>query len=370
MLPFRLLTRQGLNPYRPGAWALHLPSLSLKRTLLTLAIETSCDDTAVAILSQPRGGRAELLFNERITSDNREFKGVMPTRALEGHQESLARLVQRALSALPDARDGDEDGARVLNVAAAGAGARRGSARTRKQMPDIVAATRGPGIMPNLAVGLSLAKGLAVAWDVPLVGVHHMQAHLLTPRLARALEASSSSSPSPGPEFPFLSLLVSGGHTQLVHSTSLTEHRIVADTGDVAVGNALDQAARVILPPSLHLASRLCIALADDPSLLPPYPPPRVLVVAGGVASNRFLAHVLRTTLAARGLPGVDLVVPPVALCTDNAAMIAWAANEMYRAGWRTDLSVRPVARWAMDPAAAGAGLLGIDGWVRREGSE
>ncbi|POR39625.1 tRNA N6-adenosine threonylcarbamoyltransferase, mitochondrial, partial [Tolypocladium paradoxum] len=93
-------------------------------------------------------------------------------------------------------------------------------------------------------------------------------------------------------------------------------------------------------------------------------PAPATLVVAGGVASNRFLAHVLRSTLAARRCAPLDVVAPPRALCTDNAAMVAWAGLEMYDAGWRTELSVLPIGRWPMDPAL-GEGILGAEGWVR-----
>lgn len=99
----------------------------------------------------------------------------------------------------------------------------------------------------NLAVGLDTAKGLAVAWQLPLVGVHHMQAHLLTPRLVSSLNGRSWQELTT-PRFPFMSLLISGGHTLLVNSTSLTQHSILADTVDMAVGDAIDKAARAILP--------------------------------------------------------------------------------------------------------------------------
>ena len=438
------------------------------RPLTTLAIETSCDDTAVAVLSRPtQSSAARLLFNERISSDSRAYGGVVPIVAVRGHSAAIAPLMRRAVEAL--GRDGGGGG---------GGGAGR---------PDIVAVTRGPGMMANLSIGISAAKGLAVAWGLPLVAVHHMQAHALTPRLVSALgmesgggrgdstnadadTAAAASSPTgdgtpPQPEFPFLSLLVSGGHTQLVHSASLTDHRIVATTSDNAIGNLLDQAARVILPADLlaaspdvmygrqleafafpprrgdednyaffrparsrgdeiagtptgyawavpqplnqtrrlaysfgamhstvhriaaasphmgvderralarhlmasafaHLAGRLCVALEDRPSLRPAA---ATLVVAGGVASNRFLMHVLRATLAARGYAHTRLVAPPPALCTDNAAMIAWAAMEMYEAGYYSDPSVTAIAKWPMDPTQ-GVGILGVDGWLRRDG--
>ncbi|PFH58659.1 hypothetical protein XA68_13405 [Ophiocordyceps unilateralis] len=417
-----------------------------RRSLLTLAVETSCDDTAVALLSRSddTDTAPKLLFNERQCSDNRAFRGVHPKVAIQGHHATLAPLVRRALLALPATRS----------------------------RPDLVAATRGPGLAANLAVGLDVAKGLALAWRVPLLGVHHMQAHALTPRLARALLAgteaettttttTTTTSASESPAFPFLSLLVSGGHTQLVLSTSLTSHHLIANTVDIAIGNLLDQAARVVLPTDLldscpdvmygrlleafafapqagddddmahqhaaffrpalsrrheqtaypseqpygwtvglpfresrrlafsfcgifsqHLASRLCLALVDSEKLSslvdvanpsPSLPLPgserrttvTTLVLAGGVAANRFLLHVLRSTLTARGLPALDIVVPPIHLCTDNAAMIAWAADEMYRAGWETELSALPVPRWPLDPEA-GEGIMGVDGWLRR----
>ena len=416
MLPTRCIPRLRLLPRRPR----------LARRLVTLAIETSCDDTAVAVLSQPDiKSPATLVFNERISSDNRAFQGVHPLISVQGHHASLGPLVRRAIKSLPGVK------------------------------PDFVSVTRGPGIMANLAVGLTLAKGLAVAWDVPLLAVHHMQGHALTPRLAYALENAAS-----GVDFPFLSLLVSGGHTQLVLSSGLTDHSVLANSGDTAVGNLLDQTARVILPPDVlassedvmygrllesfafsspdehagfftppvrrqdeiddphtgyewkvsvpfrnsrklaysfssihsrvhdiardgmsleerrslarhtmraafvHIASRLCCALQDHPRLQGKQAP-SMLVVAGGVASNKFLMHVLHETLAARGFGEMRIIAPPPALCTDNAAMIAWTGMEMYRAGWRSDLSVRPIAKWSMDPDVMG--ILGIDGWLRSE---
>ncbi|KAJ4144982.1 hypothetical protein LMH87_003847 [Akanthomyces muscarius] len=467
---------------RPRASA--LPRLRLRRrpaaarrSLVTLAIETSCDDTAVAVLEHTPT-RTRLLFNERISSDLRAYRGIRPAMALEGHQRTLAGLVRAAIAHLPD--------------------------QGRQRGPDLVSATRGPGIHANLATGLFTAKGLAVAWGVPLVGVHHMQAHALTPRLVRALgmpmageeeeaaasaPAATASAASPRtqtPEFPFLTLLVSGGHSQLVLSSSLTSHRVLATTADAALGNVLDQTARVVLPeavlaaspdvmygrqleayafpdpPSVsdpassspyafynpprtraeeiadadtgypwrvplpmrttrrlaysfsaihstvhtiaadragrmddaerralarhtqraafqHLASRLCLALEDDG----PARAATTLVVAGGVACNKFLMHVLRTTLEARGFlssggggdgSGIrEVVAPPVALCTDNAAMIAWAGMEMYAAGWHSDLDVVPVPKWPLDPSVrlpekhggGPGGLMEIGGWLR-----
>lgn len=479
-----------------------------RRSLVTLAIETSCDDTGVAVLRHTPQS-TDLLFNERISSDNRAFRGIHPLVAVRSHSEALAPLVRRALAALPDAADatdGHGGGGRSGRVAVC-----YSEDGVRKQVPDFVAVTRGPGMRSNLGIGLDMAKGLAVAWGVPLVGVHHMQAHALTPRLVRALGMSmgeaeretetetetdskdinskDSESQRTGPHFPFLSLLVSGGHTQLIHSAGLTDHSLIATTGDIAIGNLLDQTARDILPPDVfeasdhvmygrlleafafpppdstptsesgsesgassgsspsssvaaayddvftppasraaemtppstgypwtvplpfrqsrklafsfssiythvhniataeassmdiperralaqhtmmaaftHLAGRLCVALEDRPELRSA----RTLVVAGGVASNKFLMHVLRRTLAVRGFGDMDIVAPPVELCTDNAAMIAWTGMEMFQAGYESELSITSIGRWPMDPEH-GEGILGVDGWVKRGGPE
>ncbi|KAG6067747.1 hypothetical protein E4U16_008110 [Claviceps sp. LM84 group G4] len=452
--------------------------LSPGRRLVTLAIESSCDDTAVAILSHTRR-RTELLFNERICADNRAFKGVHPIISNDAHQRTLAPLVQRALLALPDAGYSSSSPSPHICVTSS-------DGTLYKRRPDFVSVTRGPGILTNLSVGINMAKGLAVAWNVPLVGVHHMQAHALTPRLVAALQQPSSTSSEQhtvdnvdisqrdlSPQFPFLTLLVSGGHTQLVHSASLTEHHVLATTIDHAIGNLLDQTARVILPPSIlasspdvmygrllesfafdttttttttnnnnhppnyheyfqpalsrmdemtpvptsypwalslpfresrrlafcfsslhmqvhriaehiplddipqrrclaqhilraafqHLASRIVLALQDIPGLSRDVA--RTLAVSGGVASNQFLKHVLRETLSARGYPGVNILAPPVALCTDNAAMIAWTGMEMFEGGWVSDLGIRAVGKWPMSEGGRDA-ILGVEGWVRR----
>jgi N6-L-threonylcarbamoyladenine synthase len=392
----------------------------------------------------------------------------------------------------------------------------------------------------NLQAGLNVAKGLAVAWQIPLVGVHHMQAHLLTPRLVSALQRSEIQAPSSQPatvgnvvsacaatenadmEFPSLSLLVSGGHTLLVYSTSPLDHRILADTVDTAVGDALDKISRLVLPSSYleqskttmygemlesfafpngmsdysdyvapatreaettalqnpkwgwsftppytqsrsmsfalsgiissaqsyisakraagnsqptdrpqpdaaddflpsearvllardsmrlcfeHLASRVIIGLetlwrqahAHDDALmrvsktkkpgkqaaiarklrmgqikgtteLPETGAVKTLVVSGGVASNRFLRAVLRSFLDVRGFNHVKIVAPPPQLCTDNAAMIGWTGLEMFQAGWSSDLGIRALRRWALDPAAEDGGILGANGWVNKTG--
>ncbi|KAK3049041.1 Mitochondrial tRNAs modification protein [Extremus antarcticus] len=227
------------------------------RHLHTLAIETSCDDTSVAILRVSRDDsgtgegasklKSEVLFHEKVTAKSESYGGIHPLVALHSHQQSLGPLVQKALEQLDAISCGRN-------------GERRKGAQWR---PDFVSATRGPG--------LDTAKGLALAWGVPLLGVHHMQAHALTPRLCSTLPSTcdpgqtttlsrggGSSIHTPPrlpqavqPDFPFLSVLASGGHTMLIESKSLVEHKTLAETGDIAIGTCLDKTARAILPPEL-----------------------------------------------------------------------------------------------------------------------
>ena len=403
--------------------------------------------------------------------------------ALDSHQVNLANLVQEALQSLPSFVSnghGNTNSTKSIPIYETS-----GQTWTLKRKPDFISVTRGPGIRSNLSTGVDTAKGLAVAWQVPLVGVHHMQAHSLTPRLVSALEnAQARSTDQDGtkfayqPTFPYLSLLVSGGHTLVVHTTSLTSHTILATTIDIAVGDCLDKCARDILPATLlatsaetmygrllehfvfpssaanpayvpllygaeehvrnpaqwdwtlaaplaetrsgsrdkrmafsftaigstvkrimerrtkeggmpdherqalgrevmkvafeHLASRAIMALetlqeaGSNNSNNNNNNGIKTLVVSGGVASNRFLRHVLRSVLDCRGFAHIELRFPPIELCTDNAAMIGWAAMEMYEAGWESELGIQAVRKWSLDPEAEDGGILGLGGWRER----
>lgn len=416
--------------------------------------------------------------------------------AVASHTQHLAAMAQEAMRSFPEARDTriakGERGREGTSKDEISGGNERilwvdGQAR---QKPDFVTVTRGPGMMSNLSTGLNTAKGLAVAWDVPLLGVNHMQAHALTPRLVSALEAGNrrrvqeqgpeqerggsqavtDETGSEKPAFPFLSLLVSGGHSLLVLSRALNDHAILAEAQNIAVGDMLDKCARAIVPPgeiaagadvmygpmlerfafpdvdaSLdydyappptradeirifdsgcgwhltpplsgttemayefaglngqilkillerpdmavterrllaqhamrlafeHLASRLLLALSKSAdggeqgsnSLRDIC----TVVVAGGVASNRYLMHILRSVLDARGYGHIELVCPPLPLCTDNAAMIAWTGMEIYEAGWQSELDILAIRKWPLDPNAEGGGILGAPGWKEIE---
>ncbi len=441
-----------LGPRRPTSAHRRLPQGS-GRCLVTLAIESSCDDTCVAILETTSGGgsgSAKLHFNERLTADNGGHGGIVPNVAVASHHARLSPLVRKALAFLPASGGGDGDGTR--------------------RRPDLVAVTRGPGLLPALATGLNVAYGLALGWQVPVVGVNHMQAHALTPRLVAALASPAErrrAGASASASFPFLSLLVSGGHTLLLRSAGVCDHRILAQARNVAVGDALDKCAREILPPEAVAGARDVAfaaqlerfafpagpggrgygydyappptraaeiapyrSAAHGWTLTPPLAgtramafdfsgfygqvnavvraraaaggmglderrelaraamtlafeslagrvvlaleaieaterqPADTLVVAGGVASNRFLRAVLRAMLDARGYHRVRIVVPPPELCTDNAAMIAWAGAEMFEAGWTTALGAHPVRKWPLDPDEDG-GMFGVPGWLK-----
>ncbi|KAL8631681.1 hypothetical protein Q9189_002588 [Teloschistes chrysophthalmus] len=216
--------------------------------MVAATLRTFSDDTSVAVLETADKANvspaAKLYFHEKITSNNAEYRGVHPIVALESHNAQLAPLIAKAIKALPSSVDTASSNS-VHPDAGKGFG---------KKSPDFVTVTRGPGLFPCLASGLNTAKGLAVAWHVPLVGVNHMQAHALTPRLVSALEACSQSKKRE-PQFPFLTLLVSGGHTMLVHSKTLTNHAILASTTDIAVGDFIDKAARFILPDEVVQSS-------------------------------------------------------------------------------------------------------------------
>lgn len=217
-----------------------------RRNLLTLAIETSCDDTSVAILEKHQNGAASLHFHSKITSDNRSYKGVHPLVAHESHQQVLASLINEALRSLPISTTSAAPEHTVF--------VRNQHGGETKRKPDFITVTRGPGMRAGLITGVDTAKGLAVAWQIPFLGVNHMAAHAITPRMVSALEFESKESSDTleaTPAFPFLSLLVSGGHTMLVHSRGLCDHEILANTMDIAIGDMIDKSSLQILPANI-----------------------------------------------------------------------------------------------------------------------
>jgi N6-L-threonylcarbamoyladenine synthase len=339
---------------------------------LILGLESSCDDTAAALV----GGDRRILAQAVVSQNDahRPFGGVVPEIAARAHVQILPELVERVLA---------ESGVGLGDV-------------------DAIAATAGPGLIGGVMVGLLTGKGLALAAGKPLLAVNHLEGHALSPRLADA-----------DLEFPYLLLLVSGGHCQLLEVLGVGAYRRLATTIDDAAGEAFDKAAKLLglrypggpaiealaregdakavpLPRPLvgsaepHFSfaglksaaqravasgdhrpadiaasfqqavvdvlvdrTRLALAQSDAPTL----------VVAGGVAANGAIKAALEQLALAEGR---RFSVPPAWMCTDNAAMIAWAGAERYACGTFDALDVPARARWPLDESAEkvrGAGV-------------
>ncbi len=343
--------------------------------MLVLGIESSCDETAAAVVD----GDARVLSRRVASQDaaHRPYGGVVPEIAARAHVEVLAPMIADALT---------EAGVALGHV-------------------DAIAATAGPGLIGGVMVGLVTGKALALAAGKPLYGINHLEGHALSPRLV-----------SRGLAFPYLLLLVSGGHCQLLRVDGVGRYRRLATTIDDAVGEAFDKTAKMLrlgFPggPAVERA-----ALAGDPKAFA-FPRPLLhtgephfsfaglktavlraaqaagpgceadiaasfqaavvdclvdrtrlaieragevsaLVVAGGVAANQAVRGALQALADGRGLA---FVAPPIWLCTDNAAMIAWAGVERLHAGLPADgLNALARPRWPLDPDAEtvrGAGV-------------
>jgi N6-L-threonylcarbamoyladenine synthase len=340
---------------------------------LILGIESSCDETAVALVTSDRRILAHRLAGQEEA--HRPFGGVVPEIAARAHVEILPGLIEAVLA---------EAGVQLDEV-------------------DAIAATAGPGLIGGVMVGLVAAKGLALASAKPLVAVNHLEGHALSPMLSDSDLA-----------FPYLLLLVSGGHCQLLFVRGVGRYRRLATTIDDAAGEAFDKIAKLLglgFPggPAVERAAQ-----AGDPGAVP-LPRPLLgadephfsfaglksavmrtrdsgryrdadiaasfqqavvdclvdrtaraiaaadgataLVVAGGVAANQAVRRALTGLAAAHGLP---FVAPPAWLCTDNAAMIAWAGALRFEAGLIDGLDAPARARWPLDPDAEKARGAGV----------
>ena len=353
--------------------------------MFILGIETSCDETAAAVVSGEGAPiRANLVLSQ--LAEHRPYGGVVPEVAARAHLDHLDGLIERALA---------EAGIGCGDLAA-------------------VAATGGPGLIGGVFVGVMAAKAIALARRIPFIAVNHLEGHALSVRLVAAQE------------FPFLLLLVSGGHCQLLAVEGVGRYRRLGTTIDDAAGEAFDKgakllglgypggpaieraaasgdAARFALPrpmkgrkgcdfsfSGLKTALRQqAVALAAADGRLAPrdaadlaaslqaaigdslldrtenaiaffrrrWPEGKSLVVAGGVAANAALRARLAALAAGEGL---DFRAPPPALCTDNGAMIAWAGLERLRLGLTDPLDFAPRPRWPLDPEAVPAMGAGV----------
>ena len=338
-----------------------------------LGIESSCDETAAALVTSERVVLSHCLAGQE--AQHRPFGGVVPEIAARAHVEALAPLVEAALA---------DAGMRLADV-------------------DAVAATAGPGLIGGVMVGLVTAKALCHAAGKPLIAVNHLEGHALSPRLADA-----------SLHFPYLLLLVSGGHCQLLLVSGVGSYCRLATTIDDAAGEAFDKTAKLLglgfpggpaveaaalagdsqavpLPrpllgsaePHFSFAGlKSAVLRARDSGLyktediaasfqqavvdclidrtaraLEAAPEATALVAAGGVAANAAIRVALERLAASQGLP---FVAPPLWLCTDNAAMIGWAGAERFAAGLTDGLDFEARPRWPLDPDAKkvrGAGV-------------
>ena len=340
---------------------------------LILGIESSCDETAAALVTSDRRMLAHMLAGQEAA--HRPYGGVVPEIAARAHVEILPGLIENVLA----------------------------EANIELGEVDAIAATAGPGLIGGVLVGLVTAKGLALASGKPLVAVNHLEGHALSPMLS-----------NPHLEFPYLLLLVSGGHCQLLLVEGLGRYRRLATTIDDAAGEAFDKTAKLLglgfpggpaveraategdaravpLPRPLRgsdephfsfaglksavlrardsgryrsedIAASFQQAVVDcmvdrTSRALAHAPGATALVVAGGVAANQSVRSALTALAADHELP---FVAPPLWLCTDNAAMIAWAGALRFDAGLIDGLETPARARWPLDPDAEKARGAGV----------
>jgi N6-L-threonylcarbamoyladenine synthase len=342
--------------------------------MLVLGIETSCDETAAAVVDDSRAIRSSVILSQ--LAEHEPYGGVVPEIAARAHLDHLEAVIAKSLA---------DAGMTLTDI-------------------DAVAATIGPGLIGGVIVGATMGKALALAGNKKFIGVNHLEGHALTCRLTDAVE------------FPYLLLLASGGHTQLLAVEDVGVYRRLGATIDDAIGEAFDKVAKMLglgFPggPAVERA-----ALAGDPArfvlprpmlgrpnadfslsglktavrlaaeALPPgplserdladlaasfqaavadivadrtkraielmrrlRPETKVLVIAGGVAANKALRSRLADLAEKHDL---TLVAPPPVLCTDNAAMIAWAGIEHLRLGRNDPLDIPARPRWPLDPDA------------------
>ena len=345
--------------------------------MLVLGIETTCDETAAAVVARQSDGSGKILSNivRSQTDEHARFGGVVPEIAARAHVDLLDGIVGQAM---------DEANVGFAQLAA-------------------VAAAAGPGLIGGVIVGLTTAKAIAMVHETPLIAVNHLEAHALTPRLTNALA------------FPYCLFLASGGHTQIVAVVGVGHYERLGTTVDDAMGEAFDKVAKMLsLPypggPEVERAaaigdparfafprpmlgrpdanfslSGLKTAVRNEASRLMPFEPedvsdlcasfqaavlestadrlsvglrlfhekfgpPRALVAAGGVAANQAIRGALQEVATKAQ---TSLIIPPPALCTDNGAMIAWAGAERLALGLIDTMDAPPRARWRLDANAA-----------------
>jgi len=349
--------------------------------MMILGIETTCDETAAAVVERTDDGKGRILSNVVLSQINEHaaFGGVVPEIAARAHVEALDAIIAKAM------READTSFAAL----------------------DGIAAAAGPGLIGGVIVGLTMAKALALVHDKPLIAVNHLEAHALTARL------------TDGVAFPYCLFLASGGHTQILGVRGVGDYVRLGGTLDDAIGEAFDKTAKLLglgypggpmvekeaasgdpqrfalprpmagredanfslsgLKTALRLEAEKIAPLSDTDvaDLCASFQQavgevvadrlraglrmfrarigtPTALVCAGGVAANQAIRKALHRVAFE---VGISLVAPPPALCTDNGAMIAWAGVERLTLGLTDTLSTAPRARWPLDEVTTAVGL-------------
>jgi tRNA N6-adenosine threonylcarbamoyltransferase len=350
--------------------------------MIVLGIETTCDETAAAVVERDADGRGHILSNIVLSQDSAHaaFGGVVPEIAARAHVEVLDHIIAKAMA---------DAGCEFREISG-------------------IAAAAGPGLIGGVIVGLTTAKAIAMVQKKALIAVNHLEAHALTARLTDATP------------FPYCLFLASGGHTQIVAVRAVGDYVRLGTTHDDAIGEAFDKTAKLFglgypggpqvereaakgqadrfslprpmrgrkgadfslsgLKTALRLEAEHIAPLSDQDvadlcasfqqavvdvvvdrlrsglrMFRSRYGAPNALVAAGGVAANQAIRKVLQR-LAFE--VGTVLVAPPLELCTDNGAMIAWAGAERLALGLTDTLDVAPRARWPLDEIAAAKGAL------------
>jgi len=347
----------------------------MKKKLTFLGIETSCDETAAAIVKENNDGTGEILSNivSSQVKEHREFGGIVPEVAARAHVEKIEFIVQKAIK---------ESKLNLENL-------------------DGIAATAGPGLIVCLTVGLNTGKAIAGSLKKPFVAVNHLEGHALSPKINNKIE------------FPYLLLLISGGHTQFLEVNGINNYKRLGTTIDDALGEAFDKTAKLLgiefpggpkieewakkgdedyfkLPKPIlktggcnlsfaglktavlrtskklknekekyHLAASFQKTIneilyektkvAMEEFLKNKKNRKNIFVIAGGVASNLSIRKNLTEVAKEKNFISI---FPPINLCTDNAAMIAWAGIERYKINLTDSLEFPSKARWPLDSSA------------------
>lgn len=339
----------------------------MDKKIRILGIETSCDETAVAIVDSDKNILANELYSQ--VAEHEEFKGVVPEIAARLHMGKLEGLIETAFK----------------------------KARLSLVDIDAIAVTAGPGLIGGLIVGLTYAKAMAFSLGKPLIAINHLEAHALTARLTNNIE------------FPYLLCLVSGGHTQIIDIAEFGRYKILGSTLDDAIGEAFDKVAKMLnleypggpqieklaafgkysikFPVPLINQKNCNFSLSGLKTAVRNYITKnkhitkedvcssfqhtilhviqnrllhafeifdqkygniheKTLVVAGGVAANKFLKSNLTGFASSHGY---NTIFPPAKLCTDNAAMVAWLGVEKFKKSEFADLKVAPKSKWSLE---------------------